>query len=135
MLNCIEQSRSVVLIPTYSDPDSGLLSAIHAALVERQTRLVLIQTEATKTALQLDPQPQSSLPEGLRLLANVRPAVIWTGTSSQTLSSSFWKHLRYHLPAPLQLRYMVGKPHFQEGSVGTHAYDNTMCMYLPVHNK
>ena len=120
VLSCIEQSRRVVLIPTYPDPgsDSGLLSAIHAALVERQTRLVLIQTKAT-AALQLDPQPQSSLPEGLRLLANVRPAVIWRGTSSQTLSSSFWKHLRYHLPAPLQLRYMVGQPHCRGGSEGT----------------
>ncbi|XP_027137404.1 interleukin-18 receptor 1 isoform X2 [Larimichthys crocea] len=92
VLDCIEQSRTLVLVPTSSDrgPESGLLSAIHEALVERQTRLVFIKTEATDV----------SLPEALQLLGKAGDCVTWKGESSRPLSSSFWKQLRYHLPAP-----------------------------------
>nr|QJD09007.1 interleukin 1 receptor 5 [Cyclopterus lumpus] len=96
VLDCIEQSRTVVLVPTSPDPGSGsgLLSAIHAALVERQTRLVFIQTETTEA-------PRSgSLPEALQLLGEAGDCVTWKGVSSMPHSSSFWKQLRYHLPAP-----------------------------------
>ncbi|XP_034050346.1 interleukin-18 receptor 1-like [Thalassophryne amazonica] len=94
MLECIEQSRTVVLVPTYPHPDleSGLLSAIHEALVERKTHLVFIKTTGT-------PSP-GSLPEALQLLLKSGHCVTWKGAVSQPLSSSFWKHLRYHLPAP-----------------------------------
>ncbi|XP_056269649.1 interleukin-18 receptor accessory protein-like isoform X3 [Pseudoliparis swirei] len=96
VLDCIEQSRAVVLVPTSPDPGpgSGLLSAIHAALVERQTRLIFIQTETTEA-------PRSgSLPEALQLLGEAGDCVTWKGMSSMPHSSSFWKQLRYHLPAP-----------------------------------
>ncbi|XP_027132164.1 interleukin-18 receptor 1 isoform X1 [Larimichthys crocea] len=95
VLDCIEQSRTLVLVPTSSDPgpESGLLSAIHEALVEQQTRLVFIKTEAT------DVSSSDSLPEALQLLGKAGDCVTWKGESSRPLSSSFWKQLRYHLPA------------------------------------
>ncbi|KAL6112873.1 il18r1 [Pungitius sinensis] len=96
VLDCIDQSRAVVLVPTSSDPGpgSGLLSAIHAALVERQSRLIFIQTEKTKALA------SGSLPEALQLLGEAGDCVTWKGTSSTPHSSSFWKQLRYYLPAP-----------------------------------
>uniref|UniRef100_A0A667X0U1 Interleukin 18 receptor 1 n=1 Tax=Myripristis murdjan TaxID=586833 RepID=A0A667X0U1_9TELE len=96
VLDCIERSRRLVLIPSSPDPGpgSGLLSAIHEALVERQTRLVLIKTK-TK---------EDSLPEALNLLSKTGCSVTWKGLSSLALSSSFWKQLRYHLPAPQHLK-------------------------------
>ncbi|XP_068586730.1 interleukin-18 receptor 1-like isoform X2 [Cebidichthys violaceus] len=98
VLDCIEQSRTVVLVPTSSDPGpgSGLLSAIHAALVERQTRLVFIRTETTEASR------SGSLPEALQLLGEAADCVTWKGMSSMSHSSSFWKQLRYQLPAPQQ---------------------------------
>lgn len=96
VLDCIDQSRAVVLVPTSSDPgpESGLLSAIHAALVERQARLIFIQTEKTEA------QGSGSLPEALHLLGEAGDCVTWKSTSSTAHSSSFWKQLRYYLPAP-----------------------------------
>ncbi|XP_067441723.1 interleukin-18 receptor 1-like isoform X3 [Thunnus thynnus] len=95
VLDCIEQSRTVVLVPTSPDlgPDSGLLSAIHEALVERQSRLVFIKTEAKEVSR------SGSLPEVLQHLGKAGHCVTWKGTSSMTPSSSFWKQLRYYLPA------------------------------------
>nr|XP_046247507.1 interleukin-18 receptor accessory protein-like isoform X2 [Scatophagus argus] len=96
VLDCINQSRAVVLVPTSSDscPGSGLLSAIHAALVDRQTRLVFIKTETTEVLR------SSALPETLQLLAEAGECVTWKGTSSMSPSSSFCKQLRYYLPPP-----------------------------------
>ncbi|XP_070765626.1 interleukin-18 receptor 1-like [Enoplosus armatus] len=96
VLDCIERSRTVVLVPTSPDPGpgSGLLSAIHAALVERQTRLVFIKTETTEES------KSGSLPEALQLLAKAGECVTWRGLRSMPPSSSFWKQLRYYLPAP-----------------------------------
>ncbi|XP_070821668.1 interleukin-18 receptor 1-like [Chaetodon trifascialis] len=96
VLDCIEQSRTVLLVPTSPDPDpgSGLLSVIHAALVKRQTRLVFIKTETTEASR------SGSLPEALQLLSEAGDCVTWKGTRSMSPSSSFWKQLRYHLPAP-----------------------------------
>ncbi|XP_054464975.1 interleukin-18 receptor 1-like [Anoplopoma fimbria] len=98
VLECIEQSRTVVLVPTSPDPGpgSGLLSAIHAALVERQTRLVFIQTETTEAS------SSGSVPEALQLLSEAGDCVTWKGMRSMPHSSSFWKQLRYYLPAPQQ---------------------------------
>lgn len=95
VLDCIEQSRTVVLVPTSSDPclESGLLSAIHATRVERRSRLVFIQTNAEQ-------RPRlGSVPEALHLLAEAGDRVTWKGSGSMSLSSSFWKQLRYYLPA------------------------------------
>ncbi|XP_070820746.1 X-linked interleukin-1 receptor accessory protein-like 2 [Chaetodon trifascialis] len=96
VLDCIEQSRTVLLVPTSPDPDpgSGLLSVIHAALVERQTHLVFIKTETTEASR------SGSLPEALQLLSEAGDCVTWKGTRSMPPSSSFWKQLRYHLPVP-----------------------------------
>lgn len=96
VLDCIEQSRTVVLVPTSSDSclESGLLSAIHAARVERQSRLVFIQTNAEQG------RHLGSVAEALHLLAEAGDRVTWKGSSSTSLSSPFWKQLRYYLPAP-----------------------------------
>ncbi|XP_051235061.1 interleukin-1 receptor-like 1 isoform X2 [Dicentrarchus labrax] len=96
VLESIEQSRTVVLVPTSPDPGPGfsLLSAIHAALVERQTRMVFIKTETTEQSR------SGSLPEALQILSEAGNCVTWKGISSIPPSSSFWKQLRYHLPAP-----------------------------------
>ncbi|XP_039989007.1 interleukin-18 receptor 1-like [Xiphias gladius] len=96
VLDCTEQSRTVVLVPTSPDPGpgSGLLSAIHAALVERQTRLIFIKTETTEMSM------SGSLHEALHLLTEAGDCVTWKGVSSMPPSSSFWKQLRYHLPVP-----------------------------------
>uniref|UniRef100_A0A3Q1F7W3 Interleukin 18 receptor 1 n=1 Tax=Acanthochromis polyacanthus TaxID=80966 RepID=A0A3Q1F7W3_9TELE len=96
VLDCIEQSRTVVLVPASPDPGpgSGLLSAIHEALVERQTRLIFINTETPEV------WKSGSLPKALQLLSESGNHVAWKGMSSMPPSSSFWKQLRYHLPAP-----------------------------------
>ncbi|XP_055363147.1 interleukin-18 receptor 1-like isoform X2 [Betta splendens] len=90
VLDCIEKSRTVVLVPASSDsdPGSGLLSAIHAALVERQSHLVSIKTES------------GVLPEALHHLVKAGDSVTWRGPGSMATSSPFLKQLRYYLPAP-----------------------------------
>ncbi|KAM4743685.1 uncharacterized protein FYW61_021983 [Anableps anableps] len=95
ILDCIEHSRAVVLIPSFPDPEpgSGVLSAIHASLVERKTRLIFINTEQTEASR------SGSFPEALQLLSKAGNSVTWKGRPP---SSSFWKQLRYHLPAPQQ---------------------------------
>lgn len=92
VLECVDQSRTVVLVPAFPDlrTESGLLSAIHEALVERQTRLVLIKTKSTET------MGAGSLSEILQLLGKVGHSVTWKGPPAP--SSFFWKHLRYYLP-------------------------------------
>ncbi|XP_042344683.1 interleukin-18 receptor 1-like [Plectropomus leopardus] len=96
VLDSVEQSRTVILVPASPDPGpgSGLLSAIHAALVERQTRLIFIKTEGTEVLR------SGSLQEALQLLSEAGDRVTWKGTSFMPPSSSFWKQLRYYLPAP-----------------------------------
>ncbi|KAL3061162.1 hypothetical protein OYC64_009382 [Pagothenia borchgrevinki] len=96
VLDCIEESRTVLLVPSSPDtgPGSGLLSAIHAALVERQTRLVFIKTEKTEVLR------SGSFPEALHILSEAGACVTWKGMRSMPPSSPFWKQLRYHLPAP-----------------------------------
>ncbi|KAK5927645.1 hypothetical protein CgunFtcFv8_012780 [Champsocephalus gunnari] len=96
VLDCIEESRTVLLVPSSPDagPGSGLLSAIHAALVERQTRLVFIKTEKTEVLR------SGSFPEALQMLSEAGACVTWKGMRSMPPSSPFWKQLRYHLPAP-----------------------------------
>ncbi|MEQ2280729.1 hypothetical protein AMECASPLE_022948 [Ameca splendens] len=95
VLACIEQSRAVVLVPSFPDPKtgSGVLSAIHASLVEQKTRLIFINTEQTEASR------SGSFPEALQLLSKAGKSVTWKGGPP---SSCFWKQLRYHLPAPQQ---------------------------------
>ncbi|TNM90921.1 hypothetical protein fugu_003210 [Takifugu bimaculatus] len=89
VLDSIEQSRTVVLIPTSSDSclESGLLIAVHSALVEHRTRLVFIQTNVERGTC------SGSVSEALQLLAEAGDRVTWKGSSSVPLSSSFWKSL------------------------------------------
>ncbi|XP_056135256.1 interleukin-18 receptor 1-like [Lampris incognitus] len=107
VLSCIKRSRRVVLIPSSPDPGSGcgLLTAIHSALVERQTHLILIKTEQAEVAGS-GPQRDNSFLETLRLLAKTGNCVTWRGPGSQSLTSSFWRQLRYYLTAPRQLSSM-----------------------------
>ncbi|MEQ2172813.1 hypothetical protein GOODEAATRI_025227 [Goodea atripinnis] len=95
VLDCIEQSRAVVLVPSFPDPKtgSGVLSAIHASLVEQKTRLIFINTE------QAEASRSGSFPEALQLLSKAGKSVTWKGGPP---SSCFWKQLRYHLLAPQQ---------------------------------
>ncbi|XP_061669862.1 interleukin-18 receptor 1-like isoform X2 [Syngnathoides biaculeatus] len=94
LLDCIEQSRSVVLVPSPAAPslESGLLSTIHAALVERKTSLVVIEPESAEDA-------KVPVPEAIQLLDKTGHCVRWEGLNSLLPSSPFWKKLRYHLPA------------------------------------
>lgn len=103
VLECVKQSRTVLLVPTSSDAclGSGLLSAIHEALVERQTRLVFIKTEAAGAAV------SGSVPEALQLLCEAGNCVTWRGTSSMPTTSFFWKQLRYYLSAPQTVPKMI----------------------------
>ncbi|KAM9409799.1 X-linked interleukin-1 receptor accessory protein-like 2 isoform 2-T2 [Pholidichthys leucotaenia] len=96
VLDCIEQSRTVVLVPTSPDPhpECGLLSAIHEALVERQTHLVFVNTEVTEDSR------SGLLPEALQFLSMTGDCITWKGKRSMALSSSFLKQLRYYLPPP-----------------------------------
>ncbi|XP_077374829.1 interleukin-18 receptor 1-like isoform X2 [Festucalex cinctus] len=94
LLDCIEQSQSVVLVPSpvAQGLETGLLSAIHAALVERKTSLVVIKPENA------DEAKWDSVPEAFQLLEKTGHCVTWEGLSSLSPSSAFWKKLRYHLP-------------------------------------
>ncbi|KAI9519641.1 hypothetical protein NQZ68_025776 [Dissostichus eleginoides] len=98
VLDCIEESRTVLLVPSSPDtgPGSGLLSAIHAALVERQTRLVFIKTEKTEVLR------SGSFPEALQILSEAGACVTWKGMRSMPLSSPFWKQLRFQRDTPQQ---------------------------------
>ncbi|XP_019742320.1 interleukin-18 receptor 1-like isoform X1 [Hippocampus comes] len=95
LLDCIERSQSVVLVPSPAAQslETGLLSAIHAALVERKTSLVVIKTECA------DAPKWDSIQEAFQLLEKTGNCVTWKGLSSLPPSSAFWKELRYHLPA------------------------------------
>ncbi|XP_057676952.1 interleukin-1 receptor-like 1 isoform X2 [Corythoichthys intestinalis] len=95
LLDCVEQSQTVVLVPSPATQslDSGLLSTIHAALVERKTSLVVVRTESEEEAKWV------SEPEVFRLLEKTGHCVKWQGLNSLSPSSTFWKKLRYHLPA------------------------------------
>uniref|UniRef100_A0A8D3AP66 Interleukin-18 receptor 1-like n=1 Tax=Scophthalmus maximus TaxID=52904 RepID=A0A8D3AP66_SCOMX len=106
VLDCIEESRTVVLVPVSSDPGLGssLLSAIHAALVERQTRLIFIKTETTEVST------TGSLPEALQLVSEAGDCVTWKGVSSMPPSSAFWKRLCYYLPASRQAPKLRHQP-------------------------
>ncbi|XP_075994644.1 interleukin-18 receptor 1-like isoform X2 [Genypterus blacodes] len=107
VLQCIQKSRTLVLIPTCgdSDPGSALLSAIHEALVERQIHLVWI-TAGTAA----EPGSVGSVPEALQRLGRAEHSVAWRGLSSWSPSSSFWKQLRFHLPAPQRSGKMAAAP-------------------------
>ncbi|KAL1021776.1 hypothetical protein UPYG_G00017800 [Umbra pygmaea] len=106
VLACIEKSRRLILVPSdlglepMQDSQYGLLTGLHAALVERQIRMVLIQTETgshSQQNLELD-----MVPEALHQLVRSGHRVTWRGSHSQGLSSSFWKELRYHMPARMR---------------------------------
>ncbi|XP_035991993.1 interleukin-1 receptor-like 1 isoform X2 [Fundulus heteroclitus] len=95
VLDCIDESRAVILVPSFPDPELGseVLSAIHASLAEKKTRLIFINTE------QMEASTSGSFPEALQLLSKAGNSVTWKGGPP---SSSFWKQLRYHLLAPQQ---------------------------------
>ncbi|XP_067116711.1 interleukin-18 receptor 1-like [Osmerus mordax] len=116
VLDCIKQSRRLVLVPcsldqgqnqdqghnqdNSSEVHHGLLSGLHATLVEHQTQLVLIQTEAPPSDSHTDQdQAQAPLPKAVHLLAQAGHKVTWRGSSSSPLSSPFWKQLRFCLPS------------------------------------
>nr|XP_020493648.1 interleukin-18 receptor 1-like isoform X2 [Labrus bergylta] len=100
VLYCIEQSQSVVLVPTSSDPglEAGLLKDTSASLVERQNHLVFIKFKSNQVSR------SGSVPEALRILSKAGHRVTWKRKRSMTPSSLFWKQLRYHLPAPQAAR-------------------------------
>ncbi|XP_072554080.1 interleukin-18 receptor 1-like isoform X2 [Paramormyrops kingsleyae] len=95
VLERVKQSRRLLLIPRAEGPQAedqyGLQGGLHAALVDRHTRLILIR-KTPRGGL-------DSLPESLRLLARSGGAVTWKGNRSAPLSSEFWKHMLYHMPA------------------------------------
>ena len=110
-MRCILQSRRVVLLPRAEDQPAlcyGLPSAIHSALVDKKSRLLLIRTKTPRKVSVEQPEEGGSraLPESLRLLTKAGSSVTWGGPCSRPLSSSFWKNLRYHLPAPRKLKAM-----------------------------
>ncbi|KAJ8388562.1 hypothetical protein AAFF_G00132760 [Aldrovandia affinis] len=111
VLESIEQSHRLLLLPSALEPGSrdeaglggeyALLSGLHAALVDRQTRLVLVERAPRG---QLD-----SLPEALRLLARSGGTVAWRGESSTRLSSTFWKKLRFRMSHRRLVEEMLGE--------------------------
>ena len=94
VLNYAEKSRTVVVIPSTSDsgPGSDQLNNILKALVESQTHLVFIKPDSI--------QVSGSESDALKCFSETGDSVIWKGRSSLLPTSSFWKLLRYHLPAP-----------------------------------
>ncbi|KAM9409796.1 interleukin-1 receptor-like 1 isoform 2-T2 [Pholidichthys leucotaenia] len=96
VVDCIKQSRTVVLVPSSSD--SGLkleqLEGIREALEEQHTRLVFIKTEKAEDL------STGSLLAVLQSLSKSEDSITWNGKGSMQTCSSFWKHLRYSLPAP-----------------------------------
>ncbi|KAG5852391.1 hypothetical protein ANANG_G00061890 [Anguilla anguilla] len=115
VLEHIGQSRRLVLLPGTLEAEheswvkgtagggagdeQGLLSGLHAALVDRQTRLILVERAPRGK--------QDSLPEPLQLLVRSGGAVAWRGDRSVPLSSPFWKKLRYHMPAQKSPKHRV----------------------------
>uniref|UniRef100_A0AAV2LST0 Uncharacterized protein n=1 Tax=Knipowitschia caucasica TaxID=637954 RepID=A0AAV2LST0_KNICA len=92
LLECVEQSRVVLLVPSSPDfcSESALLSALHETLVERQTRLLFITNKGIKKS------GIGPLLDTVQLLAELGQCVPWAGSLENT--SFFWKQLRYHLP-------------------------------------
>uniref|UniRef100_UPI0037E9ACFF interleukin-1 receptor accessory protein-like n=1 Tax=Semicossyphus pulcher TaxID=241346 RepID=UPI0037E9ACFF len=95
VLDCIEQSRTVIVVPTSSDPGvgSGVLKDLLASVKEQQTRLIIIKTESKEVSR------SGSVPEASQLLGEAGDCVTWKGKCSME-ASSFWKQLGCHLPAP-----------------------------------
>uniref|UniRef100_A0A3Q3X7T3 Ig-like domain-containing protein n=1 Tax=Mola mola TaxID=94237 RepID=A0A3Q3X7T3_MOLML len=92
-LDCIKLSRTVVLVPTPSDPCLNLtcwLPSVNPSWNSRLTRF-FIKTEATVSA---------SVSDALQLLSEAGDCVTWKGESAMSPSSFFWKQLCYYLPAP-----------------------------------
>ncbi|XP_073321058.1 interleukin-1 receptor type 1-like isoform X2 [Pagrus major] len=96
VLDCVQRSRTVILVPTSSNPGpgAGMLKKIQAVLVKQQTGLVFIKTEATAASR------SGSLSEASQLFDKTGNCVTWRGKSSMSSSSSFCKELRSYLPAP-----------------------------------
>ncbi|XP_072237418.1 interleukin-1 receptor type 1-like [Leuresthes tenuis] len=94
VLNYAEKSRTVVVVPSTSDsgPGSDQLNNILKALVESQTHLVFIKPDSI--------QVSGSESDALQCFSETGASVIWKGRSSLLPTSSFWKLLRYNLPAP-----------------------------------
>ena len=67
VLGCIEQSRRLILVPSSlglnpgQDSQYSLLTGLHAALVERQTWLILIQTESAPDSQVVMPKDEFCL--------------------------------------------------------------------------
>nr|AGS55351.1 interleukin-18 receptor 1 [Sparus aurata] len=106
VLDCVQRSRMVVLVPSSSDPGpgAGMLKKIHAALVTQQTGLVFIKTEATEASR------SGSLSEASQLFDKTGNCVTWRGKSSMSPSSSFWKDLQIYLPASRADKVMLLHP-------------------------
>ncbi|KAJ8352527.1 hypothetical protein SKAU_G00240030 [Synaphobranchus kaupii] len=112
VLEHIGQSRRLVLLPGTLEAEQeswgrgmageepSLLSGLHAALVDRQTRLILVERAPRGELV--------SLPEPLQQLVRSGGVVAWRGERSVPLSSSFWKKLRYYMPPQKGPKHRTG---------------------------
>lgn len=85
-----------------------LESGLHKALVERKTKIILIEY--------MPISDYSFLPESLSLLPSKR-VVKWKKDNSLPMNSRFWKKLRYLMPAkPTKINT---KEHYNSLDLGT----------------
>uniref|UniRef100_A0A8C6TEQ7 Ig-like domain-containing protein n=1 Tax=Neogobius melanostomus TaxID=47308 RepID=A0A8C6TEQ7_9GOBI len=100
VLDSIEKSLAVILVPVVSNPgpDCSLVTKDCSLMDNSSTRFILIQTDTEKESKS---SPKLKLHEAASLMGHLDQRIItWKGTHSKRQSSSFIKHLRYHLPPP-----------------------------------
>ncbi|KFO91147.1 Interleukin-18 receptor 1, partial [Buceros rhinoceros silvestris] len=92
--SCIDKSRRLIIILSQNYISDRAIyeleSGLHKALVERKTKIILIEY--------MPISDYNFLPESLSLLPSKR-VVKWKKDKSLPLNSRFWKNLRYLMPA------------------------------------
>lgn len=74
--------------------------ALHSALIQNNSKVILIEMEPMGEASRLQ---LGDLQDSLQHLVKMQGTIKWREdhvTDKQSLSSKFWKHVRYQMPVP-----------------------------------
>lgn len=77
--------------------------ALHSALIQNNSKVILIEMEPLGKASRLQ---VGDLQDSLQHLVKMQGTIKWREdhvANKQSLSSKFWKHVRYQMPVPNRL--------------------------------
>lgn len=81
--------------------------ALHSALIQNNSKVILIEMEPLGEASRLQ---VGDLQDSLQHLVKMQGTIKWREdhvANKQSLSSKFWKHVRYQMPVPNRLPKMA----------------------------